>query len=66
MARKVYIRWHAIDNGIDDYQVVVKPSDPNNPLGVNKFGILDKQEAIDYAADLGKRFGCEPEDQTLN
>lgn len=57
MARKVKIQPHGIDNGLDDFQVVVKP----HPGGsVNRFGIETKEEAVEIANDLAKRFDCFP------
>ena len=58
----VYIRPHAIDNGLDDYQVVVKPNYP--PRGLNKFGILDKTEAEEYASTIAAQIGAEVVDET--
>lgn len=58
MSRKVRIQRHALDNGIDDYQVVVKPHPGIEKAFINRFGIVGKANAEEYARELGERFNC--------
>jgi hypothetical protein len=56
----IYIRPHGLDNGLNDYQVVVKP----NVSGANRFGIETMAEALAYADELHAKLSYPVKDET--